>query len=39
MCSKIKEIEKRVKGFNEAIELDEDQEIYKESKQAANKDM
>lgn len=39
MCSRIKEIEKRIKGLNEAIAMDEDQELYKESKQAANKDM
>ena len=39
MCSRIEEIERRIKELNEAIAMDEDQEIYKEAKQAANKDI
>ena len=38
-CADLKELEKKAKELEEAIAMDEDQEIYKEAKQAANKDM
>lgn len=39
MCSKIKEIGRKIKELNEAIAVSEDQDIYKKAKQAANKDI
>lgn len=38
-CTNLKELEKKAKELEEAIAMDEDQEIYKKAKQAANKDM
>lgn len=39
VCANLKELQKKAKELEEAIAMDEDQKIYKEAKQAANKDM
>ena len=38
-CANLEELQKKAKELEEAIAMDEDQEIYKEAKQAANKDI